>query len=811
MPREQRSRSPSGEHTRNSSSRYQDDTNRDAPLTHSTAANESSSSSSSHLPLLPETTTSVRSRSRSRERSRKDSRKEDKHRHRDKHRNERRDHSRRHRSRSYSVSSRSSSSSFSSSSGSRKSPKQHRTFSPSSSVSSSHRHHRGHHHHRSSGKRHKHDHKEKKEKKSKRDHHRRSRSPDDLRRHPSSSSQYRTTEDSSSTNIKNLLPITSTVLAGSSIPMDRTVPLPSTTSSAAIVQNSENRILGMFGYTAENNPYGDPNLNAPFLWGKKVQKDLTTGKTSSVPTTEELLVKRDAMMDEIERARERRSKREAEREEMERLRAEEARLKDANQYAGWEEKEEEFHRAQVRTRILIRIKEQRERISDSLVKNPMVMTAIMDGNAIDEPFLLTEIQLRPPLRTIQNCYYITDLETIINDIKDVQEYEGPNGLHALYWSVILDVVQDEIRRRKVREIGLKAGRTLASLQAVEEDIDTMFEGQNKESLDDMEKQVRNTLSSSGTLPSHASRITDHGMVGGGAIDVEYWEGVLKNLQIARAKAILQRLHEELIMKRLTQMENIYAQQQGLAVIPRLDTLIIPRDTAGRRSFISKKLDLLRHAGMISTLSYYEGETAPTGDSASSSSTAKDTLATDGEDASFVDETGRILPTGNVESAMGEDLEVVLPVAASSSSSSSSSTSAPVHHKRHTDYDPLLEKFRPRKPRYFNRIKTGYDWNRYNQAHYDRDNPPPKTVQGYKFNIFFPDLLDRTKTPSFHLEPADTDDYVLIRFHGGPPYEDIAFKIVNREWDRGKKSGFRSTFDRGILQLYFNFRRYRYRK
>ncbi|KAI3874416.1 hypothetical protein MKW92_012170 [Papaver armeniacum] len=28
----------------------------------------------------------------------------------------------------------------------------------------------------------------------------------------------------------------------------------------------------------------------------------------------------------------------------------------------------------------------------------------------------------------------------------------------------------------------------------------------------------------------------------------------------------------------------------------------------------------------------------------------------------------------------------------------------------------------------------YWWNKYNQTHYDHDNPPPKIVQGYKFNI-----------------------------------------------------------------------------
>ena len=46
-----------------------------------------------------------------------------------------------------------------------------------------------------------------------------------------------------------------------------------------------------------------------------------------------------------------------------------------------------------------------------------------------------------------------------------------------------------------------------------------------------------------------------------------------------------------------------------------------------------------------------------------------------------------------------------------------------------------DKYRPRKPRYYNRVHTGYDWNQYNKKHYDIDNPPPKTVQGYKLNVF----------------------------------------------------------------------------
>ncbi|KAE9453659.1 hypothetical protein C3L33_14449, partial [Rhododendron williamsianum] len=55
-----------------------------------------------------------------------------------------------------------------------------------------------------------------------------------------------------------------------------------------------------------------------------------------------------------------------------------------------------------------------------------------------------------------------------------------------------------------------------------------------------------------------------------------------------------------------------------------------------------------------------------------------------------------------------------------------------------------DEYCPRKPKYSNRVHTGYEWNKYNRTHYDHDNPPPKAVQGYKFNIFYPDLADKTK-------------------------------------------------------------------
>lgn len=126
----------------------------------------------------------------------------------------------------------------------------------------------------------------------------------------------------------------------------------------------------------------------------------------------------------------------------------------------------------------------------------------------------------------------------------------------------------------------------------------------------------------------------------------------------------------------------------------------------------------------------------------------------------------------------------------------------------------------RKPQSFNRVLLGYEWNKYNQTHYDYDNPPPKVVQGYRFNIFYPDLVDVSRAPTYKIEreggrrrgevqaKAGEEDMCVIRFVAGAPYEDVAFRIVDREWDYSAKRerGFRSSFDKGTLSLWFMFKK-----
>jgi hypothetical protein len=117
----------------------------------------------------------------------------------------------------------------------------------------------------------------------------------------------------------------------------------------------------------------------------------------------------------------------------------------------------------------------------------------------------------------------------------------------------------------------------------------------------------------------------------------------------------------------------------------------------------------------------------------------------------------------------------------------------------------------KKPKYITRVRSGFEWNKYNRVHYDHDQPPPKVVKGYKFVVYYPDLAG-TKPPEYTVhQDGESDETCIIRFHAGPPYEDIAFRIVNKEWEYTRKAGFKCTFERGILHLNFHFKRFFYKR
>lgn len=506
-------------------------------------------------------------------------------------------------------------------------------------------------------------------------------------------------------------------------------------------------IQAKLGYTAEENPFNDPNLTETFTWKKRDAKR-GANRPAGVATSTNTL-------EEIEKVRRRRKDREEQFEEMERIRAEESRMKELENFDEWAQKEEKFHLQQQRHRSAIRLVEGREKPIDVLAKN-ILMFGLSDDekksrdsvkyqeryNAMDAIESLEAELEEPPI--LLKMLKLNELEELMVDIAAFRKLEREasafgsraasfggtetNNTVLQYWDNLHIVADDEIKY-------LKSGGDKGSHAKMVKDVTTIFEGQSYSDLNKMKGEIATKLRTPTSTTS--PQFTE----GGDGFDRNYWLFVQDQLMVHLAKSELSDLHSMMLVR---QLERLEVRKDELATNP-----------------------------------------ANEGD------------AVDGEDAAGEQNDARhMAPPQNVPPEFG-DLEEELGLDGEIELQSKSYS--------------WQDRYRPRKPRYFNRVKSGYDWNRFNQTHYDRDNPPPKVVQGYKFNIFYPDLIDPTKTPQFFLEAADTEEFCIIRFRAGPPYEDIAFKIVNREWNRSRKRGFKSTFERGVLSLYFNFTTHWYRK
>jgi hypothetical protein len=484
------------------------------------------------------------------------------------------------------------------------------------------------------------------------------------------------------------------------------------------------KIEARFGYTAEENPFNDPNLHETFTWTKKKEKAPGDKETAD-------------SLAEIENIRLRRKERDAERDEMDRIRAEEVRMKELENYDDWAKKEEEFHLEQQRKRSAIRLVEGREKPIDILAKN-LLLFGLSDEekksraavkykeryNALEQLEKL-EAELEEPQKIVK-VLKLAELKELLTDIDAFRMLETQSmdsdskSSILLYWDALYRVTQNEIK------ILQQGGKDSPFAQKIE-GINEIFQGQSQKALIKMKAEVEEKL-----------RKSHHGAEAGN-IDRTYWLSVQEQLIVYLAMMDLKELHSKMLVRQLERLEQ-------------------------------RKEELK--------------------DQTKDGSDAKDEKSSTDEVPASMMPKDVSADFGNGEEEIGEGDEVDV-----------------VAGKSYTWQD----KYKPRKPRYFNRVKTGYDWNKYNQTHYDSENPPPKTVQGYKFNIFYPDLVDPTKTPKYYLEPADADDFCILRFHAGAPYEDVAFKIINREWNRSRKRGFRCTFERGVLSLYFNFTTHWYRR
>ncbi|KAJ3550644.1 hypothetical protein NM688_g5028 [Phlebia brevispora] len=553
-------------------------------------------------------------------------------------------------------------------------------------------------------------------------------------------------------------------------------------------------------YSATDNPFHDVNLTQQFRWHKKNEKERKQGLSLAEAQRRDALRRQEAK-EELERLNKRRAEREAE----QRLREEEEirmqRLAESAQMADWLAKEEDFQLDQERTRAIIRIKEKRAKAVDFLALNLRYLNPISEDNQeIDDEEL--EIDLDEPYNIIDSLTP-TQVQELHDDIEKYLTLEQ-SEVNIEFWTHMMVVVKDQLDRFKENErLGMEAAA------AVESDVNALLRGKTYDHLVALQKQIQAKLAS------------------GEPIDVEYWEGLLKKLLVWKAKAKLKSLHEVVVRNRLEQLrkrqrdEALQAQEELLAGVARSAARgerPVPAETQEQnagpaeeaepydRSMSPALLDIRRlpyeerQIDIVTELDDLRDLMSQRRSVAASRfvpKTAQPVVESETpEAASNADLASEALYRAEAERELDEEEELF-------------NVEEDIAHPTSYNWE---DKWRPRKPRYFNRVHTGYEWNKYNQTHYDTDNPPPKVVQGYKFNIFYPDLIDKSKAPTYKIvkEPGN-DDTVLLHFSAGPPYEDIAFRIVNREWEFSHKRGFRSSFDRGCLSLWFNFRRNFYRK
>lgn len=577
----------------------------------------------------------------------------------------------------------------------------------------------------------------------------------------------------------------------------------------------------MLMYSAGDNPFNDADLGQQFKWGKKDEKDKKMGLTPDEARRKDE-DRRRAAQEEIAKLNAARAQREADQLLREEEESKMARLAESAAMSSWVAKEDEFHLEQSRRRAAIRIRENRAKPIDLLAMNlrwadperlnPDNKKRMDEDEEDDEAGL--EIDLEEPYE-IFDALTLEETEELYQDIQMYLTLET-NDQNLDFWrsmTIVCDEKLGELRERAEQEGKADGGKRSRVDPVVKAQFNDMLSSKTYPQLVTLKEQVREKLRSDE------------------AIDVEYWEQLEKSLFVWRAKAKLRDLHEMVLENRLEylrrkqrdeaarQQEELVAQLGDEGLVEDEDDVVdAEADEAGERQALSEVDDVwddsMEPAAINQSRMTYDERHLPVKDWPSFRSELI-ALRRKVLGASFVPRArGQAgpQPGENVdaaealfaqEAAKGVDVsEEVFNGPANEAALPSSSTQT---------YD-WEDKYRPRKPRYFNRVHTGFEWNKYNQTHYDSDNPPPKVVQGYKFNIFYPDLIDKSKAPSFKIikEPGN-DDTVIIKFEAGAPYEDLAFRIVNRPWQMSHKRGFRSSFERGILQLYFSFQRNFYRK
>jgi hypothetical protein len=432
------------------------------------------------------------------------------------------------------------------------------------------------------------------------------------------------------------------------------------------------QIQARFGYTADENPFNDPNLHETFTWTKreaKIGTSLNHDQNTTAALTKTKKKTADHTFDEIDKVRRRREERDLQMQEMERIRAEESRMKELENYDEWARKEEEFHLQQQRHRSAIRLVEGREKPIDVLAKN-LLLFGLSDEekrnraavkyqekyNALQALENL-EAELDEP-QVLLKGLKLDELEELLIEIEAFRTLErealllsNPSGYpyHVeeayntvlRYWDALMVVTKDEIKYLKDNGSNGSHAQTVAEIQKI-------FVGQSDSSLLAMKEQIE------AKIERHAGRgrfVDDNG----NDFDQAYWKTVVDQLHVHLAKKELSDLHSKMLVRQLEKLESM-------------------RDELANQQ--QNHRDLYHHNHNTN-----QDEDRQRGE-------------TNHPHEQSVSRTSEFDPDlGDLEEELGLTDQVDL----------------------HAQSYGWGDKYRPRKPRFYNRVRTGYDWNSYNKT------------------------------------------------------------------------------------------------
>ncbi|KAK7267411.1 hypothetical protein RIF29_20085 [Crotalaria pallida] len=431
-----------------------------------------------------------------------------------------------------------------------------------------------------------------------------------------------------------------------------------------------------------------------FVWVKKIERDLDQGIDVNSYYSHRAERKRQLnRMCELETVKKRKLERALDNERRERQAEFQDWERKEAEFQDWERKEAQFLFHQTKVRSEIRLREGRARPID-------ILTNYLTAPADDDPSYSVSVVFKG--------LTMKELDQLQDEIRLLLDFDRAN---AEYWDALLVVCSWELAQARKQDNARVRPEEFAEEKK-------LLQGKTRAELEALQSHIESDMRA------------------GTAKVVEYWEAILKQLPVFKAKACLKDIHAQMLLKRSQPVEG---QDRLNTTLPKAKDDV----TVLSSSFYAEEEEEERAILKLKPMA----------------------AAVLQEEDNFEMKALKIM-------GLMEDGDAMFGCGA----------------EVNPDYQLHLWHHDTYKPKYLNRVRTRYIWNRYNRIHYDNKNPPPKVVVGYKFNIFYP-LLDKTKSPTYMIEKDNSNgETCTIHFRAGAPYEDIAFRIENKEWELSRNKG-----------------------